>query len=119
LHVKMQRDQLAAWDKMRDTWRQEVVSDPKLGGQNLEATQKAANQVIRQFAGDPKFGGSPELMQQVADDLTLLGLGNKKSIIQLLMNISEVTKSGSISGTGGVGGGEKPHTSKILWPDMQ
>lgn len=117
LHVDMQNKQIEAWQEMKAGWRKEIVDDPVLGGANLEATKKSANDVVRKFASDPAFGGSPELLQAVQDDLIMLGLGNKKSFMKLLLNIEAATKNGSIAGTGGTGD-ERKSTEKVLWPGM-
>ncbi len=118
LHVKMQNDQIESWQKMKTEWKNEIVNDPKIGGANLDTSKTAANEVVRKFAENPEFGGSPELVKSLSDDLILLGLGNKKSFMQFLLNINEHTKSGSIAGTGGTGGADKKPPEKVLWPNM-
>ena len=119
LHVKLQNQQLESWQKMKSEWKNEVVNDPKIGGANLDASKKSANDVVRKFAENPEFGGSPELAQSLSDDLILLGLGNKKSFMQFLLNVNEFTKNGSIGGTGGTGSSEKKPPEKVLWPNMK
>jgi hypothetical protein len=103
---------------MKQTWREEIVADPKIGGANLDASKKSANEVVRKFAENPEFGGSPELVKSLSDDLILLGLGNKKSFMQFLLNVNEFTKNGSIAGTGGTGSADKKPPEKVLWPSM-
>lgn len=118
MHVKMMNDQVESFNKMKVEWRKEVETDPQIGGANLETSKKAANAIVRQFAGNPEFGGSPELLKEFSDDLILLGLGNKKSFIRVMLNMHKATQNGSLLGKSGTDGQQKKDTASVLWPNM-
>ena len=43
---KFQTAQVAAWDAMKEQWKQDFVNDPELGGKRVETTIAEANSVI-------------------------------------------------------------------------
>lgn len=100
------------WENTKQAWRQEVVDDPKLGGQNLDKTIAASNTVIDTFVSDA------EHLKELQQDLTGLGLGNKRSFIKFLTNIHAKISDDSVAGTFGVQPAEKKSLASTLWPDM-
>lgn len=113
MHVDMMNKANDAWFDTVQSWRDETMADPDLGGQNIEQTISNANEVMNIFATDK------EHLAELQGDLKYLGLGNKKSFIRFLNNIHSKVGDDSIANTFGRGGegGNKPH-EKVLWPDM-
>ena len=119
MHVKMMSRQTDAWEKMKDDWRQECIKDPDIGGDNLKPVTGKVNDLVRQFASNPQFGGSEELFNDLKADLTILGLGNKKSFIKFMHNIAKATGGDEAGGGKSVSNTEKLPREKILYPNMK
>lgn len=115
LGVKMQQHNLDIWTKTKTDWRKEVEADPELGGQNLKQTVAKANDVIRQFAG------TEENLAELKQDLVLLGLGNKRSFVRFLTNISKATGNDSAAGASGTGSdvSGQEAMAKRMYPNMK
>lgn len=112
LHVKQKQKELNNWLNTKADWRKQVEKDPELGGQNLTASVKAANDVVR------KFAGTEGQLRELQDDLILLGLGNKPSFIRLMNNISKATREDKIDGKSGHQNAGEKSTAQKMWPDM-
>jgi hypothetical protein len=65
-------------EKQIDAWRQEVIADPIMGGDNLAKTSENAKRVIE------KFGS-----QEVIELLNTTGYGNNPHVVKLLSSIGE------------------------------
>lgn len=110
--VEMQQKNLDFWQDTKKGWREQVEKDPVLGGPNLSTSVKNANDVVRQFAG-----GDKEL-QELQDDLVLLGLGNKRSFIRLMNNVHKATADDTAAGKSGGGKQEQTNLAAKMWPGM-
>lgn len=75
---KMVQDSIDSQDQQIEDWRQEVINDPNLGGDNLKKTSENAKRVIE------KFGG-PEIIELLDDT----GYGNNPHVVKLLATIGE------------------------------
>ncbi len=111
-HVAVQNMQMESWNKMKSDWRQEIVKDPVLGGNNIDKTRAACDDVVRRFVPADK-------MEEFTNDLILLGLGNKKSFVNFLMSVHEKTREDNAAGAGGAGPAERQSAEKTLWPNMK
>lgn len=112
LGVKFQQNQLAQWETTKSGWRDEVRSDPVLGGHNLDKSVKAAEEVVA------RFGGNEKEIIEMQEDLVLLGLGNKKSFIRFCNNIAKATKDDSMDGKPSGGGSQEKSLASRMWPNM-
>lgn len=112
-HVEIMNAQTKQWDDMKKGWRTEVEKDPVIGGKNLDAVKKDANDVVR------KFAGNEQELQELQEDLILLGLGNKKSFIRFLNNVAKATKEDKIAGTSTSQTPPKKTTAQIMYPNMK
>lgn len=112
-HVEIMNGQTEQWEGLKKTWRGEVEKDPVLGGKNLETVRKAANDVVRKFAGNETE------LKEFQEDLILLGLGNKKSFIRFLNNVAAKTKEDTLDGAAGSGEPKKPTAAQRMWPNMK
>lgn len=113
LGVKMQQHNLKVWTDTKAAWRKEVETDPVLGGQNLKATVTKANEVIR------KFAGTEEHLNELKQDLVLLGLGNKRSFVRFLSNIAAATGNDSANAAAGAAKDNSPDArAKRMYPNM-
>lgn len=61
-----------------EAWRQEVVNDPELGGDNLQQTSEYAKSVVKRFGNDDLI----EMMDQT-------GIGNNKEVVRFLSEIGK------------------------------
>ena len=76
----------ADWNKMQETWRDQITKDPIIGGDKLAPTLANITKVIDKF-------GSPELRQA----LDLTGAGNNPAIIKFMAKIADQFKEGSLT----------------------
>lgn len=76
--------QKADEEKQVEGWRQEVISDPELGGTNLERVSKQAQSVVKRY-------GSDDLVTM----LNTSGLGNHKEVLRFLSDIGAAMESDS------------------------
>lgn len=74
----------AAWDKMQETWQDEVRNDPQIGGTKFQGTMESIGRLVEEF-------GSPEL-RQILDDT---GAGNSIHVIRFLASLSSKLTEGS------------------------
>lgn len=110
--VKTQTKNLEFWDKTKLEWRKQSENDPDIGGQKFEDSVRLANKMVRDFAGGEKA------LEELQDDLQLLGLGNKRSFIKLMVNMGQHFTNAKLPGGGGGGEGERKSPEKILYPNM-
>lgn len=95
-----------SWEGLQTQWRDEVQSDPEIGGQKLEGVLTGVAKVIDQY-------GSPELRQVM--DLT--GAGNNIHVIKFLNNVAKNLNEG-----GPVRGNPPSSTEDLasrLYPSMK
>lgn len=118
LGVKMRQDDLNSWQATKKEWLGQIMADPELGGANADKTKAVCNNVIR------KFGGSPENMAELQQDLILLGLGNKRSFVRLLTNMAKATGQDTTNAadpagaTQPQGGNDIAAMAKRIYPNM-
>lgn len=106
-HIKSQRHMLDNWTKTKQEWRDETLKDPDIGGDNWKESQQAANQVINEIWGGERFGGSKELLEEFKSDLSMMGLGNKRSFVKGLVNLAKAVGEDNGAGESASGGGKK------------
>lgn len=112
-HVEVMNGQRDQWDKMKLDWRTQTEKDPEIGGANLDAVKKAANDVVR------KFAGTDEQLKEFQEDLILLGLGQKRSFIRFCNNIAKRTREDSQDGSSTSSQPAKKTTAQIMYPNMK
>lgn len=112
MHVKMRQREVERWNELKDNWRKEAEKDPEIGGDKLKTSVKLANDVVR------KFAGSPEQLDELRNDLILLGLGNKPSFIRLMANIAKATSDDTQDGGGNIGEGKKSFGEVLFGGNM-
>lgn len=110
--------ELENFERMKSEWYEQIIADPEIGGKNADATQKRVDEVIRKFAADPQFGGSPELLNEFQEDLMYFGLGNRRSVVKFLNNIAKATAEENAEGSGGGGQPKKKTAAEVMYPDM-
>lgn len=114
LHMKQVNSQTEEFLAHRQAEREALKSDPVIGGQNVNATKTAANKVIQRFARDPKFGGDEETFKGVVNFLTLIGGGDNRHVVRMLVNVARHTGNDQFHG-GNSGGTEKKTAEDILF----
>ena len=62
-----------------EAWRNEVISDPVMGGENLKQTSENARRVVERFGG-----------KEIIDILETSGYGNNPHVLKLLSTIGAV-----------------------------
>jgi len=81
LHVaelqKIARIQQEAWHKTLDTWRNDTLADPELGGNRLQTVLTRCQGVLNEFA-DSDFR---EMLEST-------GLGNHRSMVRFLDKVA-------------------------------
>jgi hypothetical protein len=82
-----QRD---VFDQLQNGWKEELRTDPQVGGNRLETSLGRAKWVVEQFGGDEKQVGS--LLAQ----LSYTGMGNNVGLVRLLDNVAEMLSEGEI-----------------------
>lgn len=75
------RNQIEVWKTLNDGWKQELRSDPELGGNRLDTTLSVAKAVIEEF------GGSKEQQSALLAQLDATGMGNHPAFVRILHNI--------------------------------
>lgn len=116
--VKMEQKRIDDWYNMKNTWKEESIADPEIGGKNLDKTKSNCNRLINQFAG------SEENLAECKQDLILLGLGNKRSFLRLLNNIANATGNDDTQKNSNSGGSNNNHDNsyeakaKRMYPNM-
>lgn len=116
--VEMHKQNIDFWNNTKKGWLAEVKADPTIGGANLDKTVANVEDVIQKFGANKEFGGSPELVQALQQDLMLLGLGVKKSFIQFMANVHKATSDDTFNGKGGSNPPKKDLASR-MYPNMK
>lgn len=116
--VEMQKQNLQFWNDTKKNWLGEVKADPEIGGKNLESTVNNVETAIQKFAANKEFGGSPELLAELQQDLVMLGLGVKKSFIKLMNNVHRATANDSMDGRSG-SNPPKKDIAERMYPGMR
>lgn len=97
----------AAWDETLDGWKQQVVADKDIGGQNLPGTIAACGKAIDAF-------GSPTLRQT----LEATGVGNHPDIVRFFAAVGKAMSEDRLHvGNAQESGGPVP-LEKRLFPNM-
>lgn len=113
LHVKVENMKVEEFQKMKIGWKTETENDATYGQANLKESLNKANEVVRLLGDD-----------QLKDDLILLGLGNKLSVMRFLNKIHPLVKEKMGNDTIGDGGKSAPaappvEAGKSFWPNMK
>ncbi len=117
--VEMQQKTLDMWAETKSGWREEVKADKTFGGQNLQKSVGAAENLVARFgstATDPKV--KAEEMMQMQEDLQLLGLGNKLSFIRFCNNIAKAIGEDKMEGSSGLPNKDQKDLATRMWPNM-
>lgn len=78
----------AAWNDMREGWRNTFKSDPELGGNRQQTTLAACNRIIDQF------GGNDAQRAELRTILGTTGAGDHPALIRLLANVGKALGEG-------------------------
>lgn len=95
----------ADWNKLQDTWRDEVMKDADIGGAKWQGAQSSIAKVLDEF-------GTPELRSA----LDLTGAGNNPHVVKFLAKIGSKFTEGGFTG-GSPGAGPKD-AANLLYPDQ-
>jgi hypothetical protein len=87
--IRAQQHQQDVWKQLNNGWKDELRKHPELGGNRLETTLGRAKAVIEEYLGGEKYGGSPELVQQLMGHVKANGMGNFMPFVRLLNTIGE------------------------------
>ena len=77
--------QVAEVERQKETWKSQVIEDKTMGGDNLEATVKAARGVIDRFANE-----------EVKELLRVSGYGNHPEIVRFLSSVGRAMSDDSL-----------------------
>lgn len=94
---KLQDANAEAFDNRVESWRQDVLADKQLGGENFEKTKLDAQKAVKHF-GDEDF----------IKILNETGYGNNPSVVRFLANIGALMQNDSLIASGKEQPGEKP-----------
>lgn len=78
----------AAWESMRDEWRNNFKSDPEMGGNRQQTTLAACTRIIDQF------GGTEAQRTELRQILATTGAGDHPALIRLLANVGKALGEG-------------------------
>lgn len=120
-HVSMTQRTFDEFNNMKTEWKEQLESDPKIGGENLKTTIEKANQAVALIGDD-----------ELIEDLTLLGVGNKRSFANAMLKVSDLaaerdhykaelaklTSEDSISDSLGAGQESKLPPEQVLYKGM-
>ncbi len=81
VHDDYAQRQLDTWRQLNDSWKEELRSDPEIGGNRVNTTLSIAKAVIEEF------GGSKEQQAQLLAHVDNNGMGNYAGFVRLLHNI--------------------------------
>lgn len=84
----------AALQAQTESWGQELVKDPEMGGDKFDTTVARAAKAVKQF-------GTPALMQMLDET----GLGNHPELVRAFSKIGEKLKEDTAEGGDGPAGG--------------
>lgn len=85
---QIQTQQLEAWETQLNTWKDQTVNHPEIGGPRLQATIEAANQFIK------THGGTAEQQKEIRSVLNTSGLGNHPVIVELFAKAGKAMSEG-------------------------
>ncbi len=91
-NVQTARDQHQrdVWSKLQDSWKEELRTDPDVGGNRMMTSLGLSKWVIEQLGGTKRQQG--ELLAQ----LSYTGMGNNVGLVRLLNNVAEVLSEGEV-----------------------
>lgn len=76
------------WENQKKSWKDEVLSDPSIGGPQFQTNLDSALEFIR------THGGTAEEQKELRDTLESSGLGNHKAIIRTFANAGKALAEG-------------------------
>lgn len=85
---QIQTQQLEAWETQLNTWKDQTVNHPEIGGPRLQATIEAANQFIK------THGGTADQQKEIRSVLNTSGLGNHPVIVELFAKAGKAMSEG-------------------------
>lgn len=94
---KLNADEVASWKARGEKWKQEIDSDPVLGGEKTKQSIAAVHRAIRQFGGKPTGPDKNELTDALAE----LGLEHHPVIFRTLHAIGAGLKEDTSAVAGG------------------
>lgn len=89
-----QNMQQAAWNAQVERWREEISSDPELGGERLNGTVARAQNALNRFDSEDRF---------IASLLQESGYGNHPQVLRFFTRIADSLAEDNFS-AGGRGG---------------
>lgn len=81
VHEAYAQQQVDTWRQLNDSWKEELRSDPEIGGNRVGTTLSIAKAVIEEF------GGSKEQQAAFLAHVDNNGMGNYAGFVRLLHNI--------------------------------
>jgi len=81
VHEAYAQQQVDTWRQLNDSWKEELRSDPEIGGNRVGTTLSIAKAVIEEF------GGSKEQQAALLAHVDNNGMGNYAGFVRLLHNI--------------------------------
>lgn len=90
--AKHQRD---VFRQMTNTMKDQIRSDPVVGGSRQDTALGLAKGVIEEFGG-PEYGGSPELVAQTLERLDYTSMGNDVGLVRVLHTIAGLLAEGTL-----------------------
>lgn len=79
---------MTTWNNQLNTWKEETLKDPVIGGERFEATLSSALEFIR------THGGSEDEQKELRSVMDSSGLGNHKAVIRVFANAMTAMKEG-------------------------
>ena len=112
LQTMVQQGEQSAYSKFEDTrakWRETVQNDPKIGGENLNASMAHVAQARKFFAGQ----GEKELIQALEDT----GAGDNPAVFKFFVAVGKAIQNEKLilSDTIGENGVQETEPSKIMY----
>ena len=86
-HAELKQAELTQAKETIESWRQETINDPQLGGNYIQQTMKNVNRALSAPGG-----------KEVAEVLKQTGLQNHPAVVRLLNHYGNIAKADSLSG---------------------
>jgi hypothetical protein len=94
---KFHNQQLSQLEVMKEQWKQAVISDKELGGENFNRNIEYAHRALNQYGS-----------QQLKDQLDKTGLGNHPDLVRMLANIGKAMAEDRLIKPGAMPANKKP-----------
>lgn len=83
------KQQIAAWEKTRNDWKESFLKDPEIGGNRFQTTVDSALNFIR------THGGTAEQQTEFRNLMETSGLGNHPAMIRILAKAGSAMSEGA------------------------